>query len=576
VMERQSRSVERCAIYAPAGIGSPKNPFGKDVANLGLYRALAQHGGFEEICFLLHNAADPRHLAAGLQMGGEAATRITTTSVLNLDASQRAGTVFRGKADLADLAWLRRRHGADRRFSLVGLVHSIAPPAIRQYIAAAAVAPVQPWDSLICTSPVVRDCLATMFDEQGEFLSGRFGGGAARVPRPDLPLIPLGVDAGALIEAADRPGLREEARGRLALAPDDVLVLWVGRLSFFEKAFPQPMFAAIEAAAQRTGKRLHFAMAGWFPNDGDRERYAEAARVHAPSVRTMFVDGTDRPLVDGLWAGSDIFLSLVDNIQETFGITPIEAMAAGLPVVISDWDGYRATVRHGQEGFLVETLGGPAGLGETMLDRHLFGMDSYQSYVGNVAQHTAVHIGGAAAAIAALAEDPDLRRRMGAAGRARVTSTFDWPVVVGQLQAHFADLAERRAAADSFDNNTALGRRGDPVRPEPFGAFAPFATDILDAAMPVWPTPDTEPARVAALNEVALNRFGALWRGNAAETDAILALVRAEPGLSASRVLGAFPAGRRRMITASLMWLAKIGAIAWQPSDVGARDTEVF
>jgi hypothetical protein len=147
---------------------------------------------------------------------------------------------------------------------------------------------------------------------------------------------------------------------------------------------------------------------------------------------------------------------------------------------------------------------------------------------------------------------------------------------VGQLQAHFADLAERRAAADSFDGNTALGRRGDPVRPEPFGAFAPFATDILDAAMPVWPTPDTEPARVAALNEVALNRFGALWRGNAAETDAILALVRAEPGLSASRVLGAFPAGRRRMITASLMWLAKIGAIAWQPSDVGARDTEVF
>lgn len=573
--ESQSRSVERCAIYAPAGVGTPKNPFGKDVANLGLYRALAQHGGFEEICFLLHNAADPRQLAAGLQLGGAAATRITTTSVLNVEASQRAGTVFRGKADLADLAWLRRRHGADRRYSLVGLVHSIAPPAIRQYIAQASIAPVQPWDALICTSPVVRDCLATMFDEQGDFLSGRFGRDATRVPRPDLPLIPLGVDAQALIQAADRPGLREDARLRLGVEADDVLVLWVGRLSFFEKAFPQPMFAAIEQAASRTGKRLHFAMAGWFPNDGDRERYAEAARVHAPSVATSFLDGTDKPLVDGLWAGSDIFLSLVDNIQETFGITPIEAMAAGLPVVISDWDGYRATVRHGQEGFLVETLGGPAGLGETMLDRHLFGMDSYQSYVGNVAQHTAVHIGQAAAAIAALAEAPDLRRRMGAAGRARVSSTFDWPVVVGQLQAHFADLADRRGA-ESFDRDTRLGGRGDPVRPEPFGAFAPFATDILDAATLLWPTPDTDATRVAAFNEVALNRFGALWRGNPAETDAILALVSRQPGLNAGAVLGAFPTGRRRMIEASLLWLAKIGAIAWRPSDIAARDTEAF
>ncbi|MFX4717673.1 glycosyltransferase, partial [Acinetobacter baumannii] len=85
---------------------------------------------------------------------------------------------------------------------------------------------------------------------------------------------------------------------------------------------------------------------------------------------------------------------------ETFGITPLEAMAAGLPVVVSDWDGYRATVRHGVEGFLVETLGGPPGLGDLMLDRHLFGMDSYQSYVGQVAQYTAVHVAKAAEALA--------------------------------------------------------------------------------------------------------------------------------------------------------------------------------
>ena len=43
------------------------------------------------------------------------------------------------------------------------------------------------------------------------------------------------------------------------------------------------------------------------------------------------------------WA-ADLFVSLADNPQETFGITPLEAMAAELPCLVSDWDGYRDTV----------------------------------------------------------------------------------------------------------------------------------------------------------------------------------------------------------------------------------------
>ena len=154
----------------------------------------------------------------------------------------------------------------------------------------------------------------------------------------------------------------------------------------------------------------------------------------------------------------------MDNIQETFGLAPVEAMAAGLPVVVSDWDGYRYTVRDGQEGFLVPTLGSPGGApGELLAHLHSLELETYQTYVGAVAQHTAVHVGRAADALVALAESPELRARMGAAGQARAQALFDWPVVVGQVNTLFSELAERRAQAVRAGERLAGSRIQQPA-----------------------------------------------------------------------------------------------------------------
>ena len=52
-------------------------------------------------------------------------------------------------------------------------------------------------------------------------------------------------------------------------------------------------------------------------------------------------------------AAADVAVSLVDNAQETFGLAVAEAMAAGLPLVVSDWSGYRDLVRDGIDGYLI-------------------------------------------------------------------------------------------------------------------------------------------------------------------------------------------------------------------------------
>jgi D-inositol-3-phosphate glycosyltransferase len=337
-------------------------------------------------------------------------------------------------------------------------------------------------------------------------------------------------------------------------------VLWVGRLSFYEKAFPQPMFQAVQQAAATTGRKVAFALAGWFPGAQDRGFYEAAAAVHAPDVAVHFLDGNDRDLLDALWAGSDIFLSLVDNIQETFGITPLEAMAAGLPVVISDWDGYRYTVRDGVDGFLIPTLGGPPnGLGAAMVARHALEVESYQSYVGTVAQHTAVHIGRCAEALAELICSPDLRRRMGEAARERVRTTFDWPVVVGAYQALLDELAQIRAATA----DTSVRHRSNPVKGDPFRAFAGFATRRLDLDMSLSAAAGVSSVDFERRTAGRLDQAFAGWRATPEECRQAFDLIASGHATTVRQVLEAFPIPRRRAVELGLAWMAKYGLLDW-------------
>ncbi len=82
---------------------------------------------------------------------------------------------------------------------------------------------------------------------------------------------------------------------------------------------------------------------------------------------------------------------LIDNMQESFGLTPIEAMAAGLPRVISDWDGYRDSVQHGEDGFLIRTIQPPRDTGRALSELLLGGREMYGgAFFGKSAMSVAV------------------------------------------------------------------------------------------------------------------------------------------------------------------------------------------
>ena len=165
--------------------------------------------------------------------------RLSLAPLAQSDAPACAGTLLRGQPYLSELAWERAHFHNHQAYSLVGMIHTLAPPKVRQLIGEVLIAPVQPWDALICTSPAVRDCLTGLLDRWYDHLSKRFGGN--HHVRPLLPLLPLGVDQQHLLEQRSDYASRSFLRRHLRLEEVDVLVLWIGRF-FFEKAYPQSMF----------------------------------------------------------------------------------------------------------------------------------------------------------------------------------------------------------------------------------------------------------------------------------------------------------------------------------------------
>jgi len=544
----------------PATFADSRNVFGITVANRDLHRALVLHGRFDDLTFIVQDPVRPERLADHLGLDAlPAGVGLAQRGSPAALAAARRGAVFRDNPDINDQAWERRTDAGDDAYSLVGLVHTTAPPEMRRRIAQAAVTPTHPWDAQICTSPAVKDVLEAMFGTWDAYLAERFAGRPG--PRPMLPVIPLGVDRERFAGLADRPDARARVRARLGLADDAILVLWVGRLSFFEKAYPQPMFRALEEAVAATGAKVHFAMAGWFPNGQvDQARYREAADAYAPAVGVSFENGNDPDCVADLWAGADIFLSLVDNIQETFGLTPVEAMAAGLPVVVSDWDGYRFTVRDGQEGFLVPTLGGPTdGSGAALARLHVLQVETYQSYVGSVAQFTAVDVGAAASALAELIRSPELRRRMGAAGRARVAAAFDWPVVVRQIDALLDELAAIRARSAP---PSAI--RADPMRTDPFIDFAGFASATLAPSTRLSLRLGVSVDQLARADRVQLDRMAGFRRAPIDKAVEAFGLIERGEAATVGDILARFPADLRAPLSLSLLWMCKLGLLAWR------------
>lgn len=460
------------------------------------------------------------------------------------------GLAFHPGPGLGQEAWQRGLFG-HRRWSLCGVTHTICSAGAMDAIVELATAPLQPWDALICTSVAVRSGVERLLEGQMAYLRERLG--CTRFPLPQLPVIPLGVHADDF-RIADAE--RVDARRLLGCGEKTQVVLFLGRLSFHAKAHPLVLYRALQRAAAETGSDVVLIECGWHANAAIRQAYEQAASRVCPDVRVVTLDGGDPQQRRRAWAAADVFSSLSDNIQETFGITPLEAMASGLPVVVSDWDGYRDTVRDGVDGFRIPTVMPPPGLAGDLAARHALGIDTYDAYCGYSCAMVSVQTEAATKAFRHLFSFPELRRRMGDAGRDRVSQHFDWKAILPRYQQLWQELSERRLA----DSEPVPRHPGWPARMDPFTAFEAYPSTVLSHEMPLALV-DTDVAaalqRLDALLSFSMVAYAAPILSSRQELEELLRSA-AQGAMPARELVAGLPAPRRAIAFRSLLWLLKL------------------
>jgi glycosyltransferase involved in cell wall biosynthesis len=232
---------------------------------------------------------------------------------------------------------------------------------------------------------------------------------ARRDPRMLIEM-PNGVDTELFAPEEDKSDLR----ARLGIPPDAPVVAFVATLdrAHHFKRVDLALEATARVAQTDAGgsDRVppHLVVAGGGELVEEFRRQASAAGI---GERVHFLGAVPHSELPEVLRSADLML-LTTEPPESFGIVLIEAMACGLPTIVTDYPGVRAVVDDGETGLVV-----PRG-------------DS----------------SAAAEAIAELLDaGAEARARMGEAGRRKCERLWSWPRLIDRMNEAYAQaIAARR------------------------------------------------------------------------------------------------------------------------------------
>jgi glycosyltransferase involved in cell wall biosynthesis len=228
-----------------------------------------------------------------------------------------------------------------------------------------------------------------------------------------ISMIPCGVDT-----AKFRPVPRGRARSLLGLEQSEHVVLQLGRL--VPRKGVDNVIRGVARLRDLHGVKSTLIIVGGDSDAPDPILTPEIARLRAVAEyegvgdQVRFVGRRGRDSLRYYYSAADVFVTT--PWYEPFGLTPLESMACGTPVIGADVGGIRYTVCDGETGYLV-----PPNDPEALADR-----------------------------LARILTEPRHRQALAHAGLCRAREHFSWPGVARTVEELYEEVvgAEELAEAD--------------------------------------------------------------------------------------------------------------------------------
>lgn len=333
---------------------------------------------------------------------------------------------------------------------VVGLTHDLSSVQVYDDLLLSQIGRPAPFDAIVATSPTARDVL-------GRLLAAASVATGVEV-QPGIRVIPLGLHRSP-------PSPRADARTRQGIPESSLMLLAFGRLNYRMKADLVPLLRAFQAAGPRLGNAL-LVVAGGLAGSEDIDtvaRYELAANELGVSGSVRLMPDVDDAARSDLLAAADLLVGLADSYQESFGLVLLEAMQAGLPIIASDFDGYRDLLRGTDAGVLIPTsapsTSGTVSAGALIEDRSWI----YES----LSQTVATDERALTEAIVRLGTDAPARRRMAAAGPSLVGSHYRWDKIIDRYHDLWSDLIDEGRAHQDAARPYSWYDHGDVFRDHP-------------------------------------------------------------------------------------------------------------
>jgi len=153
-----------------------------------------------------------------------------------------------------------------------------------------------------------------------------------------------GIDQSAF-ERLDRNKARCEIRKKYSISDNALVILFVG-MNFKTKGLETVIRAAGQVRRIRPNSPVHVLVVG----RGNKNKYRKIAFASGCADAVTFT-GAQFESIERFYASADVFA--LPAQFETFCMVVLEAMATGLPVIISENMGVKDIVRHGTNGFVL-------------------------------------------------------------------------------------------------------------------------------------------------------------------------------------------------------------------------------